>query len=145
MPNMKDPEIQSQIDTIKNATKKAMASKEKATKFLTDGGILKTTQKKESILEYSDNKVIHPTGHLLTILLTHDSALKALQVLERKQFIKIIKSTVDITSPSHKGKSIDLPTFEAWISKAQNGPTVSLKDARSKWAAEKAKIQQAAK
>jgi len=47
---MTDIAIQSQITTIKNATKKALLSKESATKFLLDAGILKSekTSKKKS-------------------------------------------------------------------------------------------------
>jgi hypothetical protein len=46
---MTDTAIQSQIATIKNATKKALYSKESAIKFLSDAGILKskTTSKKK--------------------------------------------------------------------------------------------------
>jgi hypothetical protein len=44
---MTDLAIQSQIATIKSATQKALASKESATKFLMDAGILKTTAKKD--------------------------------------------------------------------------------------------------
>jgi hypothetical protein len=41
--------IQEQIKTIKNATKKALASKETAIKFLTEAGILKAaTAKRDS-------------------------------------------------------------------------------------------------
>ena len=44
---MTDTAIQSQIATIKSATQRALASKESATRFLTDAGILKIIVKKD--------------------------------------------------------------------------------------------------
>jgi hypothetical protein len=80
----------------------------------------------------------------VTVQLTNSSALKALHALEDKHFIKIVKSP-GFASPSLPGKEMDLPAFEAWISDAENAPTVSLKEAKSKWALKKKQLQKITK
>jgi len=76
----------------------------------------------------------------VTVQLTNSSALKAPHALEHKHFIKIVKSP-GFASPSLPGKEMDLPAFEAWISDAESVPTVSLKQAKSKWALKKKQLQ----
>ena len=80
----------------------------------------------------------------LTVQITNNNALKTLRDLEDKRFIKIVKSP-GFASPALPGKEIDLPAFEAWISDSENAPSVSLKEAKSKWAARKRQLQQGTK
>ena len=80
----------------------------------------------------------------LTVQITNNSALKALHALEEKQYIKIVKSP-GLASPALPGKAMDLPAFEAWISDAENTPTVTLKEAKSRWASRKKKLQKISK
>jgi hypothetical protein len=69
----------------------------------------------------------------VTITITNNHALKTLCDLEAKGLIKIVKSS-GFKSPAVAGEAMDIPAFEAWISDAENYPTVSLKDAKSRWA-----------
>jgi hypothetical protein len=80
----------------------------------------------------------------LTVQITNGSALKALHALEEKQYIRIVKSP-RLSSPSLPGKEMDLPAFEAWISDAENAPTISLKEAKSKCASRKKQLQKITK
>lgn len=70
--------------------------------------------------------------------------MKALHALEDKRLIKIVKSP-GFASPSLPGKEMDLPAFEAWISDAENSPTASLKEAKSRWALKKKQLQKITK
>ena len=81
---------------------------------------------------------------ILTVQITNSNALKALHALEDKRFIKIVKSP-GLASPALPGKEMDLQAFEAWISDAENAPTVSLKEAKSQWAAKKKQLQRLTK
>jgi hypothetical protein len=76
----------------------------------------------------------------VTVQLTHRSARKALQVLEQKQFIRIVKSP-RFESPALPGKPLDLSAFKAWIKAAESAPSVSLKAAESTWAAKRKKLK----
>jgi len=80
----------------------------------------------------------------LTVQITNNSALKALHALEEKNYIKIVKSP-GLASPSLPGKSMDLPAFEAWIADAENAPSVSLKEAKSRWASKKKQLRKITK
>ena len=76
----------------------------------------------------------------LTVLITNSNALKTLQALEGKRFIKIVRSP-GLASPALSGKEMDLPAFEAWISNAENVPALTLKEAKSRWALKKKQLQ----
>lgn len=80
----------------------------------------------------------------LTVQITNNNALKTLHDLEDKRFIKIVKSP-GFASPALPGKEMDLPAFEAWISDAENAPSVSLKEAKSKWTTRKKQLQKPTK
>jgi hypothetical protein len=80
----------------------------------------------------------------LTVQITNTSALKALHALEEKRYIKIVKSP-GIASLSLPGKELDLPVLEAWISDAENASTVSLKEAKSRWATKEKHLQKITK
>jgi hypothetical protein len=80
----------------------------------------------------------------LTVQITNNSALKALHALEEKNYIKIVNSP-GFASPALPGKEMDLPAFEAWISDAENAPSVSLKEAKSRWASKKKQLQKVTK
>jgi hypothetical protein len=60
--------------------------------------------------------------------------------LEHNRFVKIVKSP-GFASPALPGKEMDLPAFETWISDAENAPTVSLKEAKSRWTVKKKQLQ----
>jgi hypothetical protein len=79
----------------------------------------------------------------LTIELTGNNslkALKALQDLEHKNLIRIIKIP-DLTSYSLPGEPISVDDFRKWAEYAENSPTVSLIEAKQRWALQKKKLQ----
>jgi hypothetical protein len=65
----------------------------------------------------------------VTIQLTDRSARKALQDLEQKHVIRIVKSP-RFESPALPGRPMDLRAFRAWIAGAVEAPSVSLKAAK---------------
>jgi len=76
----------------------------------------------------------------LTIELTANNSLKALQNLEDKHLIRILKVS-DLTSYSLPGDPISEEDFRKWVKYAENSPTVSLTDAKQRWAEQKKKLQ----
>lgn len=76
----------------------------------------------------------------LTIQITSESGLKALHALEEKHHIKIIDDA-DLDSPSLPGPPLSLKAFKEWIAKSEETPTVSLKEAKSKWAEKRKQLQ----
>jgi hypothetical protein len=80
----------------------------------------------------------------VTVQLTDRSARKALQDLEQKHMIRIVKSP-RFESPALPGKPMDLPAFQQWIAGAENAPAVSLKAAKSTWAAKRRQLQKLTK
>jgi len=80
----------------------------------------------------------------ITVQLTDRSARRALQDLEQKHVIRIVKSP-RFESPALPGKPMDLSAFQEWIAGAEEAPSVSLKAAKSTWAAKRKKLQQLTK
>lgn len=76
----------------------------------------------------------------LTIELTANNSLKALQVLEHKHLIRILKES-DLNSYSLPGDPISEEDFRKWVKYAENSPTVSITDAKQRWAEQKKKLE----
>lgn len=76
----------------------------------------------------------------LTIELTDNNSLKALQDLEYKNLIRILKDT-DLNSYSLPGEPISQEDFKKWVEYAESSPTVSLTEAKQRWAEQKKKLQ----
>lgn len=72
----------------------------------------------------------------LTLEITNDIALKVLQDLQEKHHIKVIpKSNLDyLVFP---GEPLTKEEFKNWIERRENGPSMSLKNAKAKWAKKK--------
>ncbi len=68
----------------------------------------------------------------LTVQVTHQSAIKTLRDLEVKRFIRIVENP-GIASPALAGSPLSVNAFKEWIKEAEEGDTVSLKDAKQKW------------
>ena len=75
----------------------------------------------------------------LTIELTGNNSLKALQELENKGLIKIIKGT-DMDLLSLPGEPISKEDLNDWIEYAERSPTVSLTEAKQRWVTQKKKF-----
>ena len=76
----------------------------------------------------------------LTIELTDNSSLKALQDLEHKNLIRIVKEP-DLNSYALPGEPISEEDFKRWGEYAEDSPTVSLTEAKQRWATQKKKLQ----
>jgi len=63
----------------------------------------------------------------ITLEINDTGALKKLHVLEEKR-----QTTID--SPALKGEPMSIKAFKKWIQVAENTPSISLKDAKAKWA-----------
>ena len=76
----------------------------------------------------------------LTIELTGANSLKALQELEHNHLIRIVKAP-DLNSYALPGEAISEEDFKKWVEYVEDSPTVSLTDARQRWATQKKKLQ----
>lgn len=76
----------------------------------------------------------------LKIELTGNNSLKALQELEHKQLIRIVKEP-DLSSYALPGEPINEEDFKKWVEYAKDSPTVSFTEAKQRWAAQKKKLQ----
>ena len=76
----------------------------------------------------------------ITIELTDINSLKALQELEQERLIRIIHEP-DVNSFVLPGESVSEEDFKKWIEYAEASPTVSLSEAKQRWAAQKKKLQ----
>ena len=76
----------------------------------------------------------------LTIELTRNDSLKALQDLEHRKLIRFVKEP-DLNSYALPGEPISEEDFKKWIKYTENSPTVGLTEAKQRWAAQKKKLQ----
>lgn len=76
----------------------------------------------------------------LTIELTTDNSLRAIQGLEQKQIIWILKKP-DFWSYTRQGEAINNDDFKQWVEYAEASPTVSLIEAKQRWADQRKKLQ----
>lgn len=76
----------------------------------------------------------------LTIELTDNNSLKALQELEQRRLIRIVKEP-DINSYALPGAVINIEDFQKWVKYTQDSPTVSITEAKQRWAVQKNKLQ----
>ena len=76
----------------------------------------------------------------LIIELTDSQSLKALQELESRQLIRILKKP-DLNALALAGEPITEEDFKNWVRYAEESPMVSIQEARQKWAAQKEKLR----
>ncbi len=76
----------------------------------------------------------------ITIELTGNNSLKALKDLEHKHLIRILNEP-DLSSYSLPGEPISIEDFRKWVEYAENSPTVSLNEAKKRWAEQKNTLQ----
>lgn len=76
----------------------------------------------------------------LTIELTDDNSLKALQDLEHRHLIRIVKEP-QVNAYALPGEGISEEDFKKWVEYAEDSPTVSITDAKQRWATQKKKLQ----
>lgn len=71
--------------------------------------------------------------HIVTIELKNENALEALHSLEEKHLIKIVSEETK-KSPSIPGNPLLLKSFKNWVAEVESAATVSLIEAKQKWA-----------
>jgi len=76
----------------------------------------------------------------ITIEINEKGAMKKLQALEDKHAITIIE-TADLDSPAFKGKQLSISEFKSWVKNAEEAPTFSLAEVKSKWASKRKQLQ----
>ncbi len=76
----------------------------------------------------------------VTIELTDNNSLKALQDLEHKHLIRIVK-TSDLNSYALPGEPMSEQDFKKWVEYTEDSPTVSITEAKQRWATQKEKLQ----
>lgn len=70
---------------------------------------------------------------LLTLQVNSDDALKTIQKLEDKHLVEVLENS-ELDSPALPGKAMSLKAFRNWIAEAEKTSTISLTDAKKKWA-----------
>lgn len=68
-----------------------------------------------------------------TVEIKNDNALKILQDLQEKHFIEI-HSKPDLSSVVFPGEPLTIEEFKSMIKKAENSGSITLKEAKAKWA-----------
>ena len=76
----------------------------------------------------------------LTIEITSNNSLKALQELELKHLIRIVKEP-RLNSYALHGEAISEEDFINWVKYAEDSSTVSTTEAKQRWATQKKKLQ----
>ena len=80
----------------------------------------------------------------LTVEITNNNALKVLQSLQEKHFIKI-RATHDLNSLVFPGEPLTIEEFRNFILNREGGSGMSLKEAKTKWAKTKRQLLRPAK
>ncbi len=76
----------------------------------------------------------------ITIELKGEDALKALEDLEEKDLIRIVKEP-DRNLYTLPGEPMSDEDFRNWIEFAENTPSLTLNEAKKRWADKKQKLQ----
>jgi len=76
----------------------------------------------------------------IRIELTDNNSLKALQELEHKRLIRIVREP-DLNSFTLPGEPVSEEDFRKWVEYAEGSPTVSLAEAKQRWATQNKKLQ----
>lgn len=75
----------------------------------------------------------------ITVELTDNNSLKALQDLEHKHLIRIVKEP-DLNSYALPGEPISEQDFKKWVEYTENSPTVNITEAKQRWVTQKKKL-----
>ncbi len=79
--------------------------------------------------------------HTITLQVNNIDALRTLKALENTHSISILEDS-NFDTPSAAGKPLSFSAFKNWIEVAENAPTVSLTQAKEKWASKRKYLQQ---
>ena len=82
----------------------------------------------------------------LTIQIKSNTALKVIHALQEKKAISIVENAeLNMDSPALPGQPLTLKAFKSWIAQAEAAPSVTLKEAQSKWAKQRRQLQRVTK
>ena len=76
----------------------------------------------------------------LTIQIKNSGALKSLNSLGERHFIKIVDDS-HAGSPALPGGPLSLKAYRNWIMDAENAPMMDLKEAKAKWISKRKQLQ----
>jgi hypothetical protein len=76
----------------------------------------------------------------ITVELTDNNSLKALQALENENLIRIVQEP-ESESYALPGKPMSEQEFKSWVKFTEEQSTVSITEAKQLWAAQKKKLQ----
>ena len=76
----------------------------------------------------------------LTIQITHKNGAVALADLAEKKLIQILEQPA-VDSFTLPGKPASIKEFKQWIDQSENSNTITLKEAKAKWATRKKQLQ----
>lgn len=77
---------------------------------------------------------------VLTIELKGNNSLEALQDLEKKDLIRIVKEP-DLNSYALPGEIISDDDFRRWIEYSESSATVGINESKERWAQQRKKLQ----
>lgn len=75
----------------------------------------------------------------LTVEITNDNAIKMLQDLEEKNYIKIL-SRPDLNSPVFPGEPLTTQQVQEWMSNRESAETISLEEVKNEWLNKRKKL-----
>lgn len=75
----------------------------------------------------------------LTVEITNDNAIKMLQDLEEKNYIKIL-SRPDLNSPVFPGEPLTTQQVQEWMSNRESAKTISLEEVKNEWLNKRKKL-----
>ena len=75
-----------------------------------------------------------------TIQIKNSGALKALNSLDERHFIKIADGS-HADSPTLPGGPLSLKAYRNWIADAEHTPIMDLKEAKAKWISKRKQLQ----
>jgi hypothetical protein len=78
--------------------------------------------------------------HTITLQVNNKTALTALQDLETRHLISILENS-DTDAHSLPGKPLSVSEFSNWIHQAEQSTTISLTQAKEKWAGKRKQLQ----
>jgi hypothetical protein len=77
--------------------------------------------------------------HTITLQINDERVVKTLQDMERSQFISILENS-EFDSPALPGAPMSITAFKSWIGASEQTETVSLTQAKEKWASKRKQL-----
>jgi hypothetical protein len=95
---------------------------------------------RKELINFTGVQQLNETTQTLIIQIKNNSALKALNSLAERNFIKIVDDA-HTDSPALPGGRLSLKVYRNRIANAEHTPIMDLKEAKAKWAVKKKQLQ----